>query len=235
VNRSIRPLAAAAGMAVACAVGLAIGTYLSRGTSDAVFGAKVRAYILDHPQVVAEAAERLRIGPYRAAIETPFAGAWAGNPKGDVTLAVFTDYNCPYCRATSPEIDRLVAADPKLKVVWREMPVLGPSSDAAAAAALAAARQGKYRPFHTALFSGGHPDEAGIIAAAKAAGIAPTGLSAGAKAPEIQAEIRNNIALAQALGITGTPFFVIGNRTLQGAVGYDRLATAVAEARSDAQ
>jgi protein-disulfide isomerase len=222
-------------MAATCALGLAVGMHLSPGREEAAFGAKVRTYLLAHPEVLAEAAERLRIGPYRAAIETPFAGAWAGNPKGDVTLAVFSDYNCPYCRASSPEIDRLLASDPRLKVVWREMPVLGPSSDAAAAAALAAARQGKYRSFHRALFSGGHPDEAGLAAAAKTAGIAPASLAAGAKMPEVQAEIRNNIALAQGLGITGTPFFVVGNRTLQGAVGYDKLAAAVAEARSGAQ
>lgn len=235
MNRSIRLWAAAAGMAATCALGLAIGAHLARGADDAAFGGKVRAYILGHPEIVAEAAERLRIGPYRGAIERPFASAWAGNPKGDVTMTVFTDYNCPYCRASMPEIERLLASDPKLKLVWRELPVLGPGSDAAAAVALAAARQGKYRPFHQALFSGGHPDEAGIAAAAKAAGITPASLAAGAKAPEVQAEIRNNIALAQAIEITGTPFFVIGNRTLQGAVGYDRLAAAVAEARSDAQ
>ena len=233
MSRSIRLWAAAAGMAVTCVIGLAIGTHMPGGADDAVFGRKVRAYILSHPQIVAEAAERLRIGPHRSAIETPFSGAWAGNPEGDVTLVVFTDYNCPYCRATSPEIDRLLASDPKLRVVWREMPVLGPGSDAAAAVALAAAKQGKYYAFHRALFAGGHPDDAGIAAAAKAAGITPGSLAAESMAPDVQAELQANRELGRQLDIGGTPFYVIGNRTFQGAVGYDRLAAAISDARKE--
>lgn len=234
MNRPIRLWAAAAGMVATCAVGLAVGTRL-HPAADPAFGSKVRAYILDHPELLSEAATKLALAPYRAAIETPFAGAWAGNAKGDVTLVVFSDYNCPYCRATSPEVDRLLASDPKLKVVWREMPVLGPGSVAAAAAALAAARQGKYLAFHRALFSGGHPDADGLVAAARTAHVAPKGLAAEAKAPEVRTEIQANLALGQRLEIAATPFFIIGNHTIQGAVGYDRLAAAVADARRDAQ
>jgi len=231
VSRKIGLIPAAAGIALACAVGLFLGSRMTGVSDEAAFGRKVRAYILAHPEVVAEAGERLRIGPYRKAIETPFAGAWAGNPQGDVTLVMFTDYNCPYCRASVPEVDRLLSQDPKLKVVWREMPVLGPASDAAAAAALAAARQGRYPAFHRALFSGAHPDEQAIAAAAKVAGIAPSAIIAGSKAPEVQAEIVSNLGLARQLGISATPFFIIGNRTYEGAIGYDALAAAVGEAR----
>jgi len=221
-------------MVATCAVGLTVGARL-HPTDDAAFGDKVRAYLLSHPEIIRDAATKLALAPYRAAIETPFAGAWAGNPKGDVTMVVFTDYNCPYCRATSPEIDRLLASDPKLKVVWREMPVLGPGSDAAAAAALAAARQGKYLAFHRALFSGGHPNADGLAVAAKAAHIAADSLAAGIKAPDVRTEIQANLALGQRLDIAATPSFIIGNHTIQGAVGYDRLAAAVAAARGDAQ
>jgi protein-disulfide isomerase len=224
-----------AGLALACAIGLALGGHIVAGSDDAAFGKRVRTYILTHPGIVAEAAERLRMEPVREAIETPFAGAWAGNPHGDVTVVMFTDYNCPYCRASAPEIDRLLASDHKVKVVWREMPVLGPGSDEAAAAALAAARQGKYLLFHRALFAGGHPDQNGIAAAARTAGLAPAGLIAGAKTREVQAEIATNLDIARRIGISATPFFVIGNRTHEGAMGYDDLAAAVAEARSDAQ
>ena len=234
MTRSVRLWTAAAGMAAACAIGIAIGAHLPGGPNDPQFAAKVRASILSHPDIVREAAEKLRIDPMRQAIETPFRSAWAGNPKGDVTLVVFTDYNCPYCRATSPEIHRLLASDPKLKVVWREMPVLGPDSTAAAAAALAAAIQGKYYPFHRALFSGGHPDQDGIAAAAKTAGVAPDSLMTESKGPEVQTEIQTNLEIARALAIDATPFFVIGNRTYQGAIGYDRLRQAVADARADA-
>jgi protein-disulfide isomerase len=148
---------------------------------------------------------------------------------------MFTDYNCPYCRASTPEIERLLASDPKVKVVWREMPVLGPSSDEAAAVALAAARQGKYLPFHHALFSGGHPDQNGIAAAARNVGLLPASLIAGGKSPEVRAEIATNLDIARRLGIGATPFFLIGNRTHEGAMGYDSLAAAVEEARSEDQ
>ena len=231
MNRPIRLWAAAAGIVLACAIGLWIGAHRLAGSNDAAFGKRVRAYILAHPQIVAEAAERLRIEPVREAVETPFRGAWAGNPHGDVTLVMFTDYNCPYCRASAPEIDRLLASDPKVKVVWREMPVLGPGSDQAAAAALAAARQGKYLPFHRALFSGGHPDKDGIVVAANAVGLSPASLIAGSKTRDVQAEIAANLSIARRLGISATPFFIIGNRTHEGALGYDALAAAVAEAR----
>jgi len=221
-------------MAATCVVGLAVGMRF-RHVDDSEFDAKVRAYIMGHPQILQAAATKLQLAPYREAIERPFAGAWAGNPKGDVTMVVFSDYNCPYCRATSPQIDRLLAADAGLKAVWREMPVLGPGSDRAAAAALAAAKQGKYPAFHRALFSGGHPDENGIAAAARAAGVDPGGLATASRSPEVQAEIRTNLELARRLGIEDTPVFVIGNHVFQGAVGYDRLAAAVDEARRDAQ
>ena len=233
MNRPIRLWAAAAGIALACAIGLLLGMH-SR-PDDAAFGRRVHRYILAHPEVVAEAAEELRLAPVRALVETPFADAWAGNPHGDVTLVMFTDYNCPYCRASAPEIDRLLASDPKVKVVWREMPVLGPGSDQAAAAALAAAKAGKYRAFHSALFSGGHPDKDGIAAAARAVGLSPDCLVAGGKAPEVQAEIATNLSIAHRLGISATPFFIIGNRTHEGALDYDALAAAVAEARAGAQ
>ena len=221
-------------MVVTCLLGFVMGTRLFDQSGDQQFGARVRGYIMAHPEIVRDAAEKLRIEPLRGAIETPFAGAWAGNPHGDVTMVVFTDYYCPHCRAVSPAIDRLLARDPKLKVVWREMPVLGPGSAVAAAAALAAARQGKYYSFHRALFSGGRPDEAGIAAAARIAGLTTASLAAGSKDPDIGQEIQTNLAIARALSVEGTPFFVIGNRAYQGEIGYNRLAQAVADARKDA-
>jgi protein-disulfide isomerase len=224
-------------MALTCGIGIAIGAAVPHGAAtadDAAFGKRVRAYILAHPELLVEAGERLRLAPERTAIETPFAGAWAGNPKGDVTLVMFSDYNCPYCKASLPVIDRLLADDRRLKVVWREMPVLGPGSDAAAMAALAAARQGKYLAFHRALFAGGHPDANGITGAAKAASLDLARFEADAKGPDVQAEIIANLSLARRLGITATPYFIIGNRTYEGAIGHDALAAAIAEARRNA-
>ena len=230
--RTIRLRAALAGAGLAAFAGLAIGVVVPRHISnEASIGATVRKYILAHPEIISEALERLRIGSDRAAIETPFPGASAGNAQGDVTLVVFTDYNCPYCRATAGELDRLIASDPKLLVIWRELPVLGPESETAAIAALAAARQNKYPAFHRALFAGNHPDQAGITAAARSAKLDPARFANDRAAPEVAQEISGNLALARRLQITGTPFFVIGNHTYEGAIGYDALRAAITAAR----
>ena len=136
----------------------------------------VRDYILDHPDIIPEAIDRLRhrelaqaIEANRAAYETPFANAWAGAKDGDVVLVEFFDYACGYCRKSNADIDRLLAEDKKLKVVWREYPVLGQDSLIAAEASLVAARQGKFRQFHDALFAKARPTPDAIAAAQRAA------------------------------------------------------------------
>lgn len=232
MRRGVRAWTALAGVVLAGLGGLVIGAAAPQALpDDAAVGAMVRRYIQAHPEIISAALERLRIAPERAAIETPFAGAWAGNPKGDVTLVIFSDYNCPYCKATAPEIDRLLAADPKLKAVWREMPVLGPQSDTAARAALAAARQDKYVAFHRALFGGNRPGKPAIAAAARIAGLDQGRFMADQGSAAVAGEIMANLGLARRLEITATPFFVIGNQTHEGAIGYDALAAAVAKAR----
>jgi len=194
----------------------------------------VRQYILDHGELLPESMQRLQrrqasaaVGQYRAALETPFHGAWAGAADGDVVLVEFFDYACGYCRASNPDVERLLREDPRLKVVWRELPVLGPNSETAAAVSLAAARQGRFRQFHDRLFSLGRPTEATIAEAIRSVGVQPQGLTA-----EHRAEITRNIELARAIGSTGTPTFVIGTRMLEGAVGYETLKQAIAAARS---
>jgi protein-disulfide isomerase len=233
---------AAAGIALAVVAGVALGTAIvsrSVGSPGQVaIETTVRDYILAHPEIIPEAMDRLRakeaakvISADRRGIETPFAGAWAGNPKGDVTLVMFTDYNCVYCRASVPDIDRLLASDPKLKVVWREIPVLGPQSEVAARVALAAAKQGRYLPFHRAVFAEGHPDPAHLDAASKTAGLATGRLATESQGADIAREVQNNLAVASRIGVSGTPAFVVGDKMLSGAVGYDALAKAVVEAR----
>ncbi|WP_116090962.1 DsbA family protein [Sphingomonas crusticola] len=234
MSRTVTLPVALVGIALAAIAGLAIGWALPRpGVPSSHVAA--RDYAVAHPEIIAEAIDRLRIGSDRRAIETPFASAWAGNPRGDVTLVMFSDYNCPYCRASATEIDRLLKEDPKLKVVWREMPVLGPDSDAAALAALAAAKQGKYLAFHRALFAGNHPDRNGIATAARSVGLAATRFAADTRAADVTAELTSNLSLARRMQIAATPFFVIGNRTYQGAIGYDGLVAAIAEARKPAR
>ena len=229
-------LAAAAG--AAAAVGAIQATTPSQpvATNDRVAIEKiVRDYILDHPEILPEAMQRLQarevakaVNANRQRIETPFAGAWEGAANGDVTLVQFFDYNCGYCRAALPDIDRLLKEDPKLKVVYREFPVLGPESEEAARASLAAAKANKYAAFHRALYAGGRPDARAVEKAAKDLGIN----LAFASDPAAQAEIDANLALARPLALSGTPSWVIGDRVLSGHVGYDALKEAIADART---
>lgn len=199
-------------------------------------GVEVRAYLLDHPEVIPEAMQRLQqretagsVAANRAAIVTPFGSAWTGNPQGDVTLVEYYDYNCGYCRASLPLVRELTRRDPKLKVVFRELPILAPSSRAAARMSLLAAMQGKFDAFHDALFAGGRITDASIAAAAKAAGV-DTGKLAAAT-PRIDAEIARNMDTAARIGVTGTPAWVIGNEVLSGALPIEEMQRAIAAAR----
>lgn len=193
----------------------------------------VRDYILEHPEIIPEAMERLQaretakaIAANRKLIETPYAGAWEGNPNGDVTLVEFFDYACGYCRASLPVIDRLLKEDPKLRIVYREMPVLGPDSEAAAYLSLNVAAKGNYGQFHRALYAVGRPNSA---ARAKLAG--QFGVSTDPTAATKE-EVATNMELQAALKISGTPTWVVGDQMLGGAVGYEALKAAIAEART---
>lgn len=199
----------------------------------------VRAYLLEHPEVLPEAMQLLRdretgkvVAANRAAIVDPFPGAVGGNPAGDVTLVAYMDYACGYCRASLPEIERLVAADPKLRVVYRELPILSPESRAAAEWSLAAAEQGRFMRFHLALYGEGRPSQATIAAAAAKAGLDTARARRVAASPAVAAEIDRNLQLAGPLGMTGTPAWVVGDRVMSGAVGEEQLADAIRAARA---
>ena len=223
---------------VAGGAAVAVATGTGTGAADpdrASIEAVVRDYILNHPEIIPEAMTRLQgretaklLAANRAAIETPFAGAWAGAKDGNVTLVMFSDYSCGYCRTSVSDVDRLIAEDRKLKVVWRELPILGPGSEQAARASLMAAKQGKYLDFHRRMFAAGAPNPVKLASVSSAAGVK----AAANVAPDITREIEANIALARTLGLTGTPSWVIGDRVLSGAVGYAELKKAVAEVRA---
>ena len=201
----------------------------------------VREYVLENPEIIPEAMQRLQqnesskvVKANRAAIETPFAGAWAGAADGDVVLVEFFDYACGYCRKSNEDVERLLKEDPKLKVVWRDWPVLGRESEVAAQASLAAARNGRFRDYYTHLFASGRPSERSIAEAQQAAGLSPELVRQVAASPEARSEIAKNHELATALGASGTPTFIVGDQVLQGAVGYEALKKAIAEARARA-
>lgn len=216
-----------------------LGIVIGAGAMLAANGYFVRSYLLEHPEILPEAMERLRaretsqvVAQNRASIETPFHGAWAGAADADVVLVEFFDYACGFCRASNPDVDRLLREDPRLKVVWRELPVLGPDSEAAARTSLAAARQGRFRQFYEQLFALGRPTEANLARAAEAVGIDPAGAAAYRDSAEVRGELERNLDLARAIGASGTPTFVVGDQVLQGAVGYEALKDAIAAARA---
>jgi protein-disulfide isomerase len=194
----------------------------------------VRSGMLSDPAILNDTVDALRDQQYapvleahRAALEKPFASSWKGAAKPDVTLVEFFDYACPYCKASNADVARLVAEDKGLRVVYRELPILGPDSVAAARLSMAASQAGKFNQFHDALFAAGKPAAETNARAATASGIAPE-LRPDARAEE---ELKRNFDLAGKLGATGTPLFIVGDRVLNGAVGYEQLKAAVAKAR----
>jgi protein-disulfide isomerase len=229
---SSRGLLAGAG-AIGILLGAAGMAFFAGGRDQAQVEGIVRDYLLANPEIVTEAQVRLQeretaklIEANRALIETPFGSAWAGAADGDVVLVELFDYACGYCRKSNEDVDRLLAEDKKLKVVWREWPVLGQDSLAAAEASLAAAEQGRFRPFFDQLFAQGRPTAPALQAAQGKSGVRAAGSD-----PRYRAEIEKNYELARALGATGTPTFIVGDKVLQGAVGYQKLKQAIAEAR----
>jgi protein-disulfide isomerase len=226
-----------AGVAGALLGGGAVALISSRGSDVPQRGQVeqvVREYILANPEILPEAMARLQekqlggvVAANRAAFETPFASAWAGAEQGDVVLVEFFDYACGYCRKSNDDIERLLEEDKKLKVVWRELPVLGPDSEAAAKVSLAAASQGRFREFYDGLFEKGRPVPGAVQQVQAEVGVRPMPQST-----EISAELDKNFQLARAINATGTPTFVVGDKVLQGAVGYEALKQAIAEARA---
>jgi protein-disulfide isomerase len=195
----------------------------------------VRQGMLADPKILSDTFDALRDVQYapvlaanRAAIETPFGSSWKGSPKPDVTLVEFFDYACPYCKASNPHIDRLLREDKGLRVVYRELPILGPESVTSARLSLEASKLGRFAQFHDTLWEAGRPAPETNAQAAQAAGIAPQPR----QDPLIEAELKRNFQLAGQLGATGTPLFVVGDKVMNGAVGYDTLKDAIASARA---
>lgn len=214
------------------------------GMSDAdrkATEAVVRAYILENPEILTEAAQILqqratmkRLGAAGGDLTRPFAGAVAGNANGDVTLVEFTDYSCGYCRSSVPDVQRLIAGDKGLRIVYRELPILTSASREAAKWALAAAKQGKHKAFHDAMFAGEKPSDASIRAAAQTAGLDMARAEADANSDAVATEIEANLALMQRVGFGGTPTFIVGDQVLEGAAGHDALKEAIAKTRKKA-
>ena len=208
------------------------------GADKAAIESVVHDYLLEHPEVLPAAMQALqkkddikRLSGIRAEVERAWPGQILGNPQGKVTLVEFTDFACTYCRQSVADVEALIAANPDLKVVLRQLPIIAPESADAAKMGLAAAEQGKYAAFHKAMFAAGRPDKASIAAVAKSVGIDLARASRVIADPRIEDELSRNIEIARQLGFNGTPAWVIGDTIISGAVGEARLARAIAEAR----
>ena len=222
-------------MLIAAVGGGIVGALLTGAIGYASAPRLVREAIIAKPEMLIDAQQALKEKQYepalaalRAGLETPFGSSWKGASKPEVTLAYFYDYACGYCRRSNPDIERLLKEDKGLRVVYHEFPILGPESVAAARASLAASKAGKFAQFHDALYDAGQPSSETIAMAANATSITPEQ----AKDPAIEAEIEKNYKIAGQLGATGTPLFVVGNRVINSAIGYEALKEAIAAARA---
>ena len=230
---------------LACVVALALGAgggWAMAGRGDAApsadFESRVHDYIVSHPEVLVEAADALKgqgserqLAEIAERVSAPYPGAVLGNPNGKVTLVEFTDFACTYCRGSLADVEALIAANPDLRVVVRELPIIAPTSPDAARWGLAAAEQGKYPAFHKAMFAAGRTDPASVQAAARKAGLDLERARKFVTDPKVNAEIASNLEFARKLQISGTPSWVAGKKLIVGAVGREALARAIAAAR----
>ena len=206
----------------------------------------IREYLIEHPEVLIEAQQALQakraareaeqekdaILRYRDEIFFDPEAPVAGNPDGAVTLVEFFDYRCGYCRRVKSTLETLLAENNDLRLVYKEFPILGPESTAAAHAALAARNQGNYEAFHWALMEADGPfDLDHILAVARSVGLDDERLARDMEEPALDALIERNAVLANVLGIGGTPAFVIGDQLIGGAIPLEQFRAVIADAR----
>ena len=210
----------------------------------------VRDYLLSNPEVLEEVSAELSKRQAQAEAAKQVAavkqhadiifnsprGVVVGNPKGDVNFVEFFDYNCGYCKRAMTDMLELMKADPKLRVVLKEFPVLGQGSVEAAQVAIAVRMQDpsgkKYLDFHQKLLGGrGQADGARALAAAKEAGLDMARLEKDMKSSEVRDTLTENLKIAEEMGLNGTPSYVIGDQVVVGAIGLSGLKEKIATAR----
>jgi protein-disulfide isomerase len=209
----------------------------------------VRSYILSHPEIIEEAMgalERKKSEAAQAASKSAIKEnaeilfnskrqVVLGNPKGDVTIVEFFDYNCTYCKRSVGDMVALLQQDKNVRFVLKEFPVLGQGSVEAAQIAIAVHRIAptKYLDFHTRLLgSRGEANRARAIEVAAAVGVDGAALEAELKNAEVSATLEETYSLANGLGLTGTPSYILGESVIPGAIGLDRLKAQIADMRN---
>jgi protein-disulfide isomerase len=210
----------------------------------------IREYLLSHPEVIVESLQRAQQQRLEAARAQSRAAVEArrrelledpdspvgGNPAGDVSVVEFFDYRCPHCRRMAPVVKALLAEDHGVRLIYKELPILGEESVLASRAALAARGQGKYVEAHDQLMTEAGPlTRPAVLAVLTRIGLDGERLGVEMDAPEIATLIGRQLALAQALGIDGTPAFVVGSELVIGAVDLGTLRDLVNRARRTPQ
>jgi len=210
----------------------------------------VKDYLIANPEIFLEVqtaletkleqqqAERLKaaIAENARDIYRDPAADVAGNPDGDITVVEFFDYNCGYCKRGLHDVIKLIESDPKVRVVFKELPILSKGSEEASRVAIAAGKQGKYWDMHKAMLEAkGVMNEANALQIATKLGLDIDKLKKDMASPEVQAEIEKSEALAKKMGVNGTPHFLVGNRAIPGAPEdlYEQLAKHVGELRKE--
>ncbi|EBA16450.1 27 kDa outer membrane protein, putative [Roseobacter sp. SK209-2-6] len=217
----------------------------------AAFGAEVRNYILKNPELILEAVNLLEERQAAAEANRDVAlvannlqeiqndgYSWVGgNPDGDITLVEFMDYRCGYCRRAAPEVEKLLAADGNIRFVIKEFPILGEASVLASRFAVATkqlAGDDAYKQVHDALIAlGSEPNEVTLRRLGEGLSLDAGAIIAHMDSNEVTEELRRTRALAQAMAISGTPSFVLGNELLRGYLPADQLQLIVEEQRRD--
>ncbi|HEX6859225.1 MAG TPA: DsbA family protein [Caulobacteraceae bacterium] len=226
-------------------LGLALALALGgcQKASDAAFGARVRAYLLEHPEVLQEAygklqekqeAQRLadataNIKTHRKALEND-PRDFVANPNGKVTVVEFFDFNCGYCKLIAPQVLDIVKTDPGVRVVFKDLTIFGEASEYAAAGAELAKKNGRYLQVHRQFMAEKPLDDAGVARILTANGISPDAARKRQESAEQQKYLADQHALAASLGIEGTPAFIIGDTMVPGA-DPEALKAAIAKAK----
>lgn len=205
----------------------------------------VREYLLQNPEImvevskelesrqqVAQAAEhRKQIIDQKAKIFNSQMDYVAGNPKGDITVVEFFDYNCAWCKRALEEVLKVTKTDNRVRVVLKEFPIFGGDSMLAAKAAMASIRQGKYWDFHVAMMREKQVTKDNVFTIAARVGIDVNKLKTDMNDPKIEAALKETSQIAQALNIEGTPGFIVDDKLNVGYIPAESMQTLVAEAR----
>ena len=213
---------------------------------DAAFGQRVHTYLMAHPEVIREAAEKLneneRLAAMKASTDaiSKFRGQlerdprdFVANPNGKITVVEFFDYRCGYCKLAAPEVVKLIDQNPDVRFVFKEFPIFGEVSDTAAKVALTRQAKGKGVQLYQALMSEKALDDAALDRNLAALGVDPATARKDAQHPLIERQILDTHALAENLKIEGTPAFIIGDTLIPGA-DIAALRAAIAKAKAGA-